>query len=246
MITIENPVVDITGIVPENITLISLPSFKSNELPSIEDSTDYPMFSQWIKSDENALLNTTSLQCDDVSNVRVPIPFDGDGAPGETMPGYFPSVFGQTDDGIVFLYDRHLTFYENTVENPLIDGGGSIVMATQDTPKANHGHTSEPVKCFNVKRNFYNEDHCKLSYETSACAAHAKPKKVIVLDDANLEGIRTSSGKTLYPVSGLVLSDVYDTSTGLNSPCGKYCHVVVGQCLISYAHIVYPLFHTSQ
>ena len=224
----QNPVVNIpAGIIPED-DMIALPSFKSTDLPSIESSSDYPMFSQWIKSDENALLNTTSLvdpvdMCSDVTNVRVPLSLDGYGAPGATLPGFFPSIFGKSADGIVFLYDRHFTFQENTVENPLMDGGGSIVMATQDSELGIGGNNpaGEPVKCMNVKRNFYNEDHCKLSNLETACAAETKPKKVIVLDDANLEGIRADTGMMLYAIAGLTLSDVYDTNTGFNSPCAS-------------------------
>ena len=213
-------------------------------MPSIESSDEYPLFNDWIKIDENALLNTTSLEgtaiCDTMPDFRNPLPFDGDGAPGATLPGVFPSIFGKSTDGVVFLYDRHLTFYENSVENmvsfietpclffdhklihnlcalfgltfpfsQLPDGGGSLAINT-------YGKT----KCHNVKRNFYNEENCKLSYLSTACAANTEPKKVIVLDDANLAGIRSqSSGRKLYVVTNLTLSDVYDESTGFSAPC---------------------------
>lgn len=114
-----------------SLDVVTLPDFKSLELPSIEDSTSYPLFSQWIKSDENALLNTTSLEgsetCASIDSGRLPIEWDGDanGAPaGSTLPGTFGSIFAKSTDAntreeVVFLYDRHLTFYENTVENPV-------------------------------------------------------------------------------------------------------------------------------
>ena len=83
------------------------------------------MYSEWIKSDEKALLNTTSLDVnglcgDGLPDFRNPLPWDEDGA----QPGTFPSVFAKSVDSetgneVVFLYDRHLTFYENTVENPV-------------------------------------------------------------------------------------------------------------------------------
>ena len=108
------------------LDIIDLPDFKSSDLPSIESSSDYPLYSPWIKSDENALLNTTSLDdnglCSDAAmpDFLNPLPWDEDGAP----PGTFPSVFAKSVDSetgneVVFLYDRHLTFYENTVENPV-------------------------------------------------------------------------------------------------------------------------------
>lgn len=128
-IQIANPSVSISGI-EGNITLaiINLPNFKSNDLPSIESSTDYPLFSEWIKSDENALLNTTSLDrtmCANLPDFRTPLPsFDGAGSPGLTMPGVFPSIFAKSYDEeigseVVFLYDRHLVLLENTVDNPV-------------------------------------------------------------------------------------------------------------------------------
>ena len=217
-IEIANPSVSISGVEGSIIPLdiINLPAnYKSIELPSIEDSTDYPLFGEWIKSDENALLNTTSLEgtCNNLTNIHIPLPYEDNEAPGQTLSGVFPSIFGRSLDGIVFLYDRHLSLYENTVENPLPDGGGSIVMATHGTPEG------ESVKCHNVKRNFLNEDHCKLSYLSTACEAYTEPKEVIILNDANIEGIRTMTGKDLYVVTGLTLSDVYNIGTKYDAPC---------------------------
>ena len=88
-------------------------------------------------------------------------------------------------------------------------------MASLDTP------AGEPVKCHNVKRNFYNEDHCKLSYLHTACSADTKPKEVIILNEANVEGIRIDTRKKLYAVTGLTLSDVFNANTGFNAPCAS-------------------------
>ena len=88
-------------------------------------------------------------------------------------------------------------------------------MASYNTP------AGEPVKCHNVKRNFYNEDHCKLSYLPTACAADTKPKEVIILNEANVEGIRIDTRKKLYAVTGLTLSDVFNANTGFNAPCAS-------------------------
>ena len=124
-IEIANPAVSISGINDDNhfgpLDIVNLPNFKSIDLPSIESSDEYPLFNDWIKVDENALLNTTSLEgtaiCATMPDFRNPLPFDGDGAPGATLQGVFPSIFGKSADGVVFLYDRHLTFNENSVEN---------------------------------------------------------------------------------------------------------------------------------
>jgi hypothetical protein len=76
-----------------------------------------------------------------------------------------------------------------------------------------------PVTCHNVPRNYNNEESCKLSYLPTACSPGQLPMKVIVISDANLPGIRAASVRDLYAVTGLALSDVYDESTGFNSPC---------------------------
>jgi hypothetical protein len=218
--TIQNPPVSFasTDVAALSLDVLDLPDFKSPDLPSIESSSDYPLYDTWIKSDENAMLNATALQddgaCDGFADFRDPLPWDGEGA----QPGTFPSVFARSvdvDSGseMIFAYDRHLSLPENTVDKPLADGGGSLVLATTDLA------AGAPVQCHNVERNFYNEDHCILSTLSSACAPNTEPKEVIVLDETNLAGIRALTGGALYSVSGLNLSTIYDTSTGFHAPC---------------------------
>lgn len=66
-----------------------------------------------------------------------------------------PPIFGKTTNkqtGQVeyMLFDPTLRFQENTVENPLPDGGGNM-----------YSQSNGRVFCSNVKRSFMNEDHCK-------------------------------------------------------------------------------------
>ena len=99
----------------------------------------------------------------------------------------------------------------------LPDGGGQLVIDTMVTEDLGAG---EAVKCHNVFRSFYNEDHCILSTLPTACSPDTKPKEVIALDDANLEGIRSiMGGMDLYVVTGLTLSTTYHAYTGFNAPC---------------------------
>lgn len=122
-INVDNPEVSVAGIegnaniLPYNV--VDLPVFKSIDLPTIENADDYPLFSDYVKPFENALLNTTALegsnQCDGFPTFRKPFPLDDAGSP----PVYFPTVFGRSADGIVFAYDPHLKFYQNTVDNPV-------------------------------------------------------------------------------------------------------------------------------
>lgn len=122
-IEITNPPISISGLEPI-LDIIALPAFKTSDLISMEDPTEYdPLFAQYIKADENAMLNSTSLdgttECNELPDFRNPIPYSAEG----TLKGAFPSIFGTTTDpngnAVVMIYDRHLTLYENTVENPV-------------------------------------------------------------------------------------------------------------------------------
>ena len=116
--------------------VVTLPNFKSNALPTIESTQDYPMFDQWTHPFEHALLNTTDLensgQCDGFPTFRQPVPITG----VDSQDGAFPTVFGKsidvnTNEVIHFLYDPHLKFYGNTIESPLMDGGGQLAIDTK-------------------------------------------------------------------------------------------------------------------
>jgi len=125
-IELSNPPISLEGVTPKalSFSIIDLPEFKSADLPSVEDTLDYPLFDTWIKPDENAMLNTTSWsslkECSALPDFRNPLPYDERGS----HPGTFPSIFGRSTDSssgeeVVLMYDRHLTLYENTIENPV-------------------------------------------------------------------------------------------------------------------------------
>jgi hypothetical protein len=201
--------------------VVNLPPFKSSDFLTIENASNYHhLFAQWIHSDEHGLLNTTSLegtdQCDGHPDFRQPVPVNDRDAP----PGAIPTVFGRSVDANtgevhIFAYDPHLALHENTVENPLGDGGGDLVMKTDD-PVA-----GEQTLCQNAEMNFLNEDNCKLSYSERACMPNSLPKKVIVLNEANLASISNMTGRKLFTVTGFSIADV-DPDTGMpyfTSPC---------------------------
>lgn len=78
-----------------------------------------------------------------------------------------------------------------------------------------------PMKCHNVERNFMNEDHCTLSYESTACKPKQSPKPVIILSQSNLDGIRNLIGKPIYAVNGLAISSILNKNTKVNAPCAS-------------------------
>lgn len=221
-----NPPVSIDGVEGRSNELfpyrvVNLPPFKSSDFITIENPSRYHhVFAQWIHADENGLLNTTSLQdtdqCDGHPNFWQPLPVNNRDAP----PGALPSVFGRSVDAStgevhIFAFDPHLALRENTVENPLEDGGGDLVMKTND-PVA-----GAQTLCQNAEMNFLNEKNCKLSYSESACMPNSLPKRVIVLDQANQVSISNMTGRKIFTVTGFSLTDI-DPDTGVHyvtPPC---------------------------
>ena len=222
---LPNPEIQFAG-VPSSIqpyNVVDLPELNSIDFPSIDNGEDWPAFSTWVHPNECALLNTTTLeesnQCDGFPNFHVPLPYNVAGGP----TGAFPSVFGKTPAGLEFAYDPHLALQENTVDNPLADGGGKLSIATQGLwrGKGTGARTpGEQVMCQNVGRNFLNEDGCKLSYLKEACSPSQYPDDMIHLDESTVEGLREMTGKDVYIVENLPMDDTLDTSSVYGAPCG--------------------------
>ncbi|KAL7541246.1 hypothetical protein ACHAXR_012136 [Thalassiosira sp. AJA248-18] len=224
---LNNPAVNIPQDIPSSIlswSIVPLPSLNSQSFPSMDDGENYGSFATWIHPNENGLLNTTELEdtnaCDGFPNYHQPIPYDG-GSAGKLGPiGTFPTVFGATPEGIQFAYDPHLALRENTVENPLPDGGGQLVIET-DGLRPGSDSPGEQVMCQNVERNFLNEDGCRVSYDTSTCTPGEYPTPVIELSIENIEGMRNMLGKDIYVLKDVDMSSlVLDSSTGKDAPCG--------------------------
>jgi hypothetical protein len=127
-----------------------------------------------------------------------PTPYDNDyrGANAEN-PDAVPSrfdpdapVFAILPDGSYALYDPRIILHENSLESPLIDGGGSAVLrstlrakdgfkATQreGTNTYNVANDQNIVLCANEHPNFLNRDSCVLSYDENTCVVE-KPNYV--------------------------------------------------------------------
>lgn len=227
---LHNPEVRFTGAPsswnPYNV--VSLPEYNSADLPSIDNGENWPAFATWVHPNEDALLNTTSLEdsneCEGFPDFHLPQPYDASGSP----KGRFPAVFGKTPSGIEFVYDPHLALQENTVDNPLPDGGGKLSIATQGLwrGKGTGDRTpGEQVMCQNVQPNFLNEDGCKLSYLKEACSPSQFPEDMIHLDEPTVAGLRQMTSKDVYIVENLEIDDVLDASSLYGAPCGNGAQV---------------------
>lgn len=119
-----------------------------------------------------------------------------------------PPVFGQMPDGTWLQFDPHVDVEENTVENPLPDGGGMRSLIT-----------NEISQCSNVRRNMFNEHGCVLSKEPTSCAGTYNTRSIPITLNAD-------SIDAIYNITGLYLFIVYSIPlTGDNpdaeipSPC---------------------------
>ena len=173
---IENPPIDMLGILGSNRLLNSLV-----ELPPIHDGSDkmIPMdngpyvkyLEPYQKPNDEYRLNSVidQSQCDRHFSTLNPIPslFSSVSKDVKVDTAASP-VFGrtynaQTKQYEYLMFDPQFKFLENTVENPLPDGGGRI-----------WSESNGLVFCANAARSFLNEDHCKLSVDPMTCGFNDK------------------------------------------------------------------------
>jgi hypothetical protein len=126
---LPNPQVSIRGVEGNEDLLpyatVNLPPFGSAEFPAVEKaSEEFPLFTEWMKDDENALLNSSSLeataQCYGFPSFRQPeaVAELTKDAPESILPTVFGRSINQgTGVEEFFAYDPHLFLYENTPEN---------------------------------------------------------------------------------------------------------------------------------
>jgi len=98
-------------------------------------------------------------------------------------------------DGSMWVFDPRLILESNTVESPLVDGGGAVSLETADK-----------TKCSNVPRTFLNEDSCVLSTEASACNVGISVDATFELNDDNIKQINALTERYVYAIEGLVVN----------------------------------------
>lgn len=170
---IRNPEVNFAGYESQlEFGVLNLPTFKSPDFPVIDNPDEYhPLWEKFLGYDENAILNTLSLegsaQCTDMYNFRQPR-MNKDWVLGSAeVWKIFPTVFGKSADGHMFLYDPHLALPENSVENPSPDGGGQLAIDTAGLAgmsNYNGRYDGTSVGCQNAVMSYENEGNCKYTY----------------------------------------------------------------------------------
>ena len=122
-------------------------------------------------------------------------------------------VFGLAPDGSYLLHDVRLLLDENTIENPLIDGGGAKVLASISTTNPD----STSYICANAPQNIFNEEYCKLSTEENVCTVkYENAYDSLELTAENLVELFNVTQRYVYGIGGL---NIYDDTIDPMSPC---------------------------
>jgi len=132
----------------------------------------------------------------DASCANIPVITEADATP----------VFAKLPDGTWLMHDPRLVLEENTLENPIFDGGGTAVIETDET-----------VLCSNAPRTFLNEDHCVLSNEFSTCGVSPPPVTNLLLEDENIITLTNLTQRYVYAIKGLRVVDMFGNA--VPHPC---------------------------
>ncbi len=134
------------------------------------------------------------------------------------------SVFAKLTDGTYAIFDSRLILHENSLENPVIDGGSNCVL--RSTLRANRQglkvikyswaeqyfvcNDHNIALCSNEMPNFLNQDNCVLRYEENKCVKEYRTSSdtlvdvvaVISFDDKTLASLYNASRSSYNATSG--------------------------------------------
>jgi len=202
---------------------IDMNSVHQLDMRSLDTTTDLVVINDRITKGSDLLL---TREINDANCVTFPDPTDNDfRGPDDRVPfatdffiNYTSSkfnpdapVFGQLPDGGYALLDYRLDFDENTMKNPLMDGGANKVIA------AAHGGDEQVYYCANVPQNIFNEDSCKLSNEENVCSSFDEKIALgIYLNYTNLVSLADITDRSVYAVSNLRFDETNLPDTATN------------------------------
>ncbi len=107
-------------------------------------------------------------------------------------------VFARSQHNQTFIFVPYVVLQTNTIDDPLKDGGGTIVASTKSN-----------VQCSNAPRTFLNDDTCQLSNDDNACTNfHTDSdggyfQSKIDLTQSNILEFHKLTGRYIYAVKDL-------------------------------------------
>lgn len=180
----QNPPVNLSGIT-------ELVSYQV-ELPNLLDPVDLA-----FSNNELFILNTSVESA--ICSAIPAIPEFGD-----------DPIFGRLPDGSWLQFDARLELEQNTLKNPLIDGG-----------KVKHLASGKETLCSNVPRNFLNEETCIVS--SNACSSTISSSDLeILLNDNTIVQLTNLTRRYVYAIDGLNVIEKTDSTAfawKLPHPC---------------------------
>ena len=121
------------------------------------------------------------------------------------------TVFGIHPNGFYMLYDQRLDLDENTIERPMIDGGGKKVLNSlfvAPTPVYRSDDPRPAYYCANVPQNIFNEEGCRLSFDPNVCAPRQdEVMTAITLDTDSLIQMFQLTKRYVYSIQGAMRFD---------------------------------------
>ena len=178
------PLIDLNG---AKLSPIDNVQYDSSYWTSLEAADDYILTEDF---------NSTAC-------ASLPSPYGKSGG----VPG--PTIFGVLN-GQYLAYDPRLVLERNTVEDPLMDGGGTAVV-----------ETNGQMMCSNAPRSFINEDNCKLSTSLLACSSAVPATTTIRLNAANLKKI-SELAANVYAFVDIPLENVRPCSFSRTSTITRF------------------------
>jgi len=181
--------------------------------------------------------------------VTFPNPYDNDyrGAdpfnPNDIPSRFVPDkpVFAKLPDDSYALFDSRLLLHENSLDKPLIDGGGKSVL--RSTLRANRdglnvikypwadqyvvANDHNIVLCANEESNFINQQSCVLSYEENVCVS-VKETLVDVLAVIKFDNTTLAS---LHNTSLVSINSTYGSDRSRYIYAGRFFFITFVSCV---------------
>ena len=141
----------------------------TNELLDLDGHAEFIDTELYSNPDQQELILTSPLTdqtCNDIPDRRT-----------ELMARTERAVVGEYS-GEYFLFDARPVLQGNSLDDPLQDGGGSVVAETRirnNFVYEIYQNKHFQAICSNVPRTFLNEDSCVLSYHPNVCTPQEEP-----------------------------------------------------------------------